>query len=192
MKDTHEILTHNNINYWIIGGTLLGAVRHKGVIPFDDDLDIGVDRKDEIKLQKTFSAFRKLHYQILHKKIYSICGAACLDIFIYHQNGDKFVHSDLEVRDIYPNDYFKVSEIFPLKKYQFGELEVYGPNEYKPSLDRQYPEWAKYAIIQQPHNYHYRLSSIEKKTKFVLTPALLKPAMPTSPLTDRTSSLVYD
>lgn len=52
MKDTHEILTHNNINYWIIGGTLLGAVRHKGVIPFDDDLDIGVDRKDEIKLQK--------------------------------------------------------------------------------------------------------------------------------------------
>lgn len=50
LKSVIEYLDRYDIKYTIIAGTLLGAVRHKGFIPWDDDIDLGVLRSDYNKL----------------------------------------------------------------------------------------------------------------------------------------------
>lgn len=52
LEKIDKFLEQNNIRYSIMSGTMLGAVRHRGFIPWDDDTDIGILRADYDRLVK--------------------------------------------------------------------------------------------------------------------------------------------
>ena len=52
LKIMDYLCSRHGIQYFLTGGTLIGAVRHKGFIPWDDDLDIGMTRENYEKFVK--------------------------------------------------------------------------------------------------------------------------------------------
>lgn len=52
LKWFHMFCEKNGLQYYVLGGTMLGAVRHQGFIPWDDDIDVGLPRDDYEKLKQ--------------------------------------------------------------------------------------------------------------------------------------------
>lgn len=62
MKYIDTLCRENNITYFLLGGTALGAVRHGGFIPWDDDLDIIMTTSEYEKLRAVFNASKPEKY----------------------------------------------------------------------------------------------------------------------------------
>ena len=59
LKDVHSFCEANQIQYSIAYGTLIGALRHKGFIPWDDDVDIVMPRPDFERFCKIYVLAQK-------------------------------------------------------------------------------------------------------------------------------------
>lgn len=127
LKKTDEYLRKNNIKYSIMSGTLLGAIRHGGFIPWDDDIDIAILREDYDKLVSILKNDNLISENLVASG-FEIDKTEMPFIKIY--NNSIFVHDDLKNTnsklwiDIFPFDYIpnKFSEIFKLKCYFYQKM----------------------------------------------------------------------
>ena len=76
LKYVDTVCKKNNIEYWLSSGTCLGAIRHGGFIPWDDDVDIEMTRENFIRFQNEFAESDKYVLQTRHNDKYYPSGFA--------------------------------------------------------------------------------------------------------------------
>lgn len=103
------VCNENNLRYYLAGGTLLGAIRHKGFIPWDDDVDISMPREDYEKLRLIIKKSPKSRYKCidLNENNYHLCFYKIVDSYTKTFNTNSKATSNMGVFvDIFPIDGF--------------------------------------------------------------------------------------
>lgn len=135
-----DICQQQNINYWLMYGTLIGAVRHKGFIPWDDDIDVAMLREDYDKFieycinhMDELKPLELMHYKTNDKYIYPIARLSDSRYNIKYQNAKDY-GLGLFV-DIYPMDYVDNEDTKWLKKLtrNIRLISNCGTNKFVPS-----------------------------------------------------------
>ena len=116
-----NVCEKHDVPYWLEAGSLLGAVRHEGFLPWDDDIDLGMMRSDYHRFQEVFDLEIKNHN--LENKIK-------WHLLRHNDNILYFIqisYAGFAILDIFPYDY-AVSPLEDMEKLYFSEKEKFKSN----------------------------------------------------------------
>lgn len=119
LQKVADFCEKNSIRYWIDCGTLLGAIRHKGYIPWDDDIDIGMLRKDYEKFKELFNLQNERYRFICYENdsnFYLPYGKVCDTTTVLYEPDERgfkiCVNIDIFVYDNAPDDDAEMKKMF--------------------------------------------------------------------------------
>ena len=112
LKDVVKILEKHDLKYYMYGGSLLGTVRHKGFIPWDDDIDIILFREDFNKSLDILYNELPEKYELIHMNYIEDCFGSFAKIslkntifsrwYTFYTDFDMGIHIDLFILDNIP------------------------------------------------------------------------------------------
>lgn len=145
MNSIHIFCREHNLRYSLAYGTLLGAVRHRGFIPWDDDMDIMMPRPDYEKFINTFTS-QRYHVVSLKDEGYVYPYAKVYDKRTYLHEQLRYRYPDMGVFiDIFPVD--GLPDSYSLRKRQYTQQVIL----YKLHMSMKYyfsSEWSLLKNIQ--------------------------------------------
>lgn len=181
-QDAHDVFEEQGIQYWISFGTLLGAVRNQGLLPWDDDLDFSFDKVEEERLLALKPLFDRLGYNLLVDqeglvgyKLYRKTPVTLkngskilpfLDLFMCQEEGPNYVLSCEKGRAFFKAGTIDRALVQTKQQYQFGPLKIWGPTKAETYLEKTYgPNWNKQGLV-----YYLHTQKIRQKFVWTLTP----------------------
>lgn len=185
------ILGHLGIRYVIMSGTLLGAMRHGGLIPWDDDADLGVCLDDATAVRSARSLLLVRGHDLVEfdhgLKIFPLNGSIhepglhylypFVDIFTLVPEGGNWVFSSALAREKWPDEYFAAEDLDDLVRVPFGPLSLSSVRESaaRAYLTRFYgPDWARNGQFTGTHLTGRIAGRTVQRGRFT-------PALPTQP-----------
>jgi phosphorylcholine metabolism protein LicD len=182
-----RLLEKNDIPYWASGGTFLGAIRCKGIIKWDDDLDLCVLYQDRDRLKNAIDQENDIYLDLssglVNKIKYKTGTYPFVDIFFMVpeiENGQTVYKCALKsARDSWKHETYLEKELVPLKKTKFGAIEIAIPNEYERYFVSYFGKnWNKDGVISYDHKkdlpinpkiqWNLRASDYEPATPFYI------------------------
>ena len=127
MKFIDSVCRENSITYYIMGGTALGAVRHSGFIPWDDDLDIFMTPDEYDKFKKVFLDLNSDKFVLQEWKTTE----KYLEYAKIRMNGTTFIEEQFKDRkDMHHGIYVDIMILHKAPKSDFMKRWVYLESKY--------------------------------------------------------------
>lgn len=163
MKRLDKLMKENEVEYFVIAGSLMGAFRYNNRMPWDDDIDIGMmseqrKRFESINFHSYGLAIRKVDfgYKVYdskqNRRIFTESTFPFIDVFRFINTGDSISYESSSARKMWPREYIKHEYLYPLGTCNYDGMSLPCPGKSKEFLDQAYPGWDTMAYISGSHS----------------------------------------